>query len=101
MDVPEEITLPMPTMLYLESHGLLGEVQRVADEGGNRALIEWLDAHGLTWHPGGSDPVRALADALDELGAVVPPPASRAGGPNRKDRRRAARSARRVNRRRH
>lgn len=100
MSTPEQITLPMPTMMALEQDPeLMAELEAVRAEGGRAAMIEWLDEHGLTWHAGGTDPMRALADAL-EMGGMfeVGGPMFESPRPNRKARRQAERAARRRNR---
>jgi hypothetical protein len=63
-DVPAEITLTGDTLAALMADpALAAELDRVRDEQGRAAMLNWLDAHGLRWRAGGSDPVTALANA--------------------------------------
>lgn len=101
-DTPEEITIPGSTIEELMARGLMGEMERVGDEGGTEALIAWLDGHGLRWRAGGSDPTAAIADAIAHGGVEVggplfeplsspePPPRPPSAGPSRAQRRKAA-----------
>lgn len=47
----------------MSTPGMDEEIEKVTEEGGNAALIAYLDEHGLSWRAGGSDPFAALADA--------------------------------------
>jgi hypothetical protein len=107
-ETPDEITLPADTVAVLMADpALMREMEQVSEQG-TVELIAWLDAHGLHWRPGGSDPVTAFAEAATHGGLEV-------GGPlfetspgdtsadrveqRRKAARKAARRARRATRR--
>jgi hypothetical protein len=90
----------------MDTPGMADEVDRVSEEGGTAALIRYLDAHGLRWRAGGSDPTTAFADAAIHGGLIFDGPlfGSDGGGQARALQRRraaskAARKARRTNRR--
>lgn len=63
-EVPAEITLTADTVAALAADpDLAAELNRVREEQGRAALLDWLDDHGLRWRAGGSDPAAAFADA--------------------------------------
>lgn len=107
IDNPREITLPADTMqTIMDTPGMADEVDRVSEEGGTAALIRYLDAHGLRWRTGGSDSATAFTDAATHGGLVFDGPLfsrENSGETQALQRRRAAskaaRKARRANRR--
>ncbi len=63
-EVPPQITLTADTVAALAADpDLAAELNRVRDEEGRAAMLDWLDEHGLRWRAGGSDPAAAFADA--------------------------------------
>jgi hypothetical protein len=117
-EVPDEVTLTADTMERLMADPeLMAGVDAASKEGGTAGLITFLDAHGLRWRAGGSDPMTALADAAAHGGLAFGGPLFESGGPEfggagglgstqgttgdrRKAARKVQRGARRANRRR-
>lgn len=74
---PGEITVEAAALAYLNEHPeLMAQADAAAHDGGTAALIEWLDARGLGWRPGGSTPLEAFGDAFAQRAGptVAQPP---------------------------
>lgn len=104
-DVPADITLTADTTAALMADpDLADELERVEQEQGRAAMLDWLDARGLRWRAGGSDPAAAFRDAaaagaLEFGGPLFDSALSQDDGRRATQRRKAARKAQRKARR--